>query len=110
MFPSGSSSTSNPPEQCTNIVINNDRTPEDQDDYFNLLASSSDPSVFFTPGRKNVSVLIQDDDSKYMCNRKQKKLSKKLVSDGMSYSNYRKSEETRGNAITHPHFHPIHKM
>ena len=73
MFPSGSSSTSNSPEQCTTVVITNDRTPED-DDYFNLLASSSDPSVFFTPGRKNVSVLIQDDDSKHMCNRKQKKL------------------------------------
>ena len=29
MFPSGSSSTSNPPEQCTNVVINNDQTPED---------------------------------------------------------------------------------
>ena len=66
VFPSGSSSTSNPPEQCTTIVITNDlvHTTEEQDDYFNLLASSSDPSVFFTPGRKNVSVLIQDDDSK----------------------------------------------
>ena len=29
MFPSDSSSTSNPPEQCTNVVINNDQTPED---------------------------------------------------------------------------------
>jgi len=68
MFPSGSSNTPNPPEQCITIVINNDRTPEDQDDYFNLVASSPDPSVFFTPGRKNVSVLIQDDDSKlYTC-------------------------------------------
>ena len=64
MFPPGSSSTSNPPEQCITIVIKNDRTPKDQDDYFNLAASSSDSSVFFTPGRKNVSVLIQDDDSK----------------------------------------------
>ena len=63
MFPSGSSSTSNSPEQCTTVVITNDRTPED-DDYFNLHASSSDPSVFFTPGRKNVSVLVQDDDSR----------------------------------------------
>ena len=64
MFPSGSSSTPNPPQRCTTVVIANDRTPEDQDDYFNLFASSSDPSVFFTPGRSNVSVLIQDDDSK----------------------------------------------
>jgi len=64
MFPSGSSSTPNPPEQCITIVIKNDRIPEDQDDYFNLAASSSDSSVFFTPGRKNVSDWIQDDDSK----------------------------------------------
>jgi len=68
MFPSGSNSTSNPPEQCTIIFITNDHvhTLEEQDHYFSLLAASSDPSVFFTPGRKNVSVLIQDDGSK-MC-------------------------------------------
>ena len=64
MFPSGSSSTPTPSQQCTSIVITNDNTPEDQDKSFTLLASSSNPGVFFTPGRNTASVVIHHDDSK----------------------------------------------
>ena len=64
MFPSGSSSTPTPSQQCTSIVITNEGTPEDQDKSFTLLASSSNPGVFFTPGRNTASVVIHHDDSK----------------------------------------------
>ena len=64
MFPSGSSSTPTPSRQCTSIVITNDNTPEDQDELFTLLASSSNPGVLFTPGGNISTVVIEDDDSK----------------------------------------------
>ena len=64
MFPSGSSSTPTPPQQCTSIIITNEGTPGDQDKSFTLLASSSNPGVFFAPGRNTASVVIHDDDSK----------------------------------------------
>ena len=50
-------------EHCIDISTTFDQDPNNEDKYFNVTLSTSDPKVFITPTEKSALVIIENCDS-----------------------------------------------